>query len=96
MTLIGFVLYNLLQIFFWLLMLRMVLSWVPLFVPNFSPRGLVAVIFEAIYTVTDPPLKLANRYIPPVRLGSIGLDVGFMVVVLGIIVAERLVLAFFF
>ena len=96
MTLIGLALYYLLQIFFWLLLLRMVLSWIPVFAPNFTPRGFLAAIFEAIFTVTDPPLKLANRFIPPLRLGTVGLDVGFMVVVLAVIVAERLGLTVFF
>jgi len=96
MVVMGLILYRILQIYMWLLIARMVLSWVPLILPDFRPSGFIAAIFEAIYTVTDPPLKMANRYIPPLNLGAIGLDVGFMVVVLLVIVLQRAVLVIFF
>jgi YggT family protein len=34
-----------------------------------------------IYTITDPPLKALRRLIPPLRLGSINLDLSFLVLV---------------
>ena len=36
---------------------------------------------EVIYTITDPPLKALRRVIPPLRLGSITLDLSFLVLV---------------
>jgi YggT family protein len=39
----------------------------------------VLVLAEAIYTVTDPPLRLIRRLLPPIRLGGISLDLGLMV-----------------
>ncbi len=44
--------------------------------------GVVLVIAEATYTVTDPPLKLLRRFIPPVRLGNVALDLSFTVLIL--------------
>jgi len=41
------------------------------------------VVLEAVYTVTDPPIKLLRRFIPPLRLGSISLDLSFLIVLLG-------------
>ncbi len=32
-----------------------------------------------IYSATDPPLKALRRVIPPLRLGSITLDLSFLV-----------------
>jgi YggT family protein len=37
----------------------------------------ILVIAELIYTVTDPPIRLLRRLIPPLRLGGISLDLGF-------------------
>ena len=31
------------------------------------------------YTATDPPLKFLSRFIPVLRLGSVALDLSFMV-----------------
>ena len=39
--------------------------------------GAVLVVAEAIYTVTDPPLKLLRRLIPPLRSARSSLDLAF-------------------
>ncbi|MDR2723404.1 MAG: YggT family protein [Cellulomonadaceae bacterium] len=73
----GFILWLYLLCF----VVRMVLDWVRFFARgNFRPRGAALVLAEGVYTVTDPPLKLARRFIPPLRIGNVGLDVGFMLV----------------
>ena len=58
---------------------RFVLQLVQNFARDWRPRGVVLVVAELIYTVTDPPLRLLRRLIPPVRLGGISLDLGLMV-----------------
>ena len=45
------------------------------------------VVAEAIYTATDPPLRALRKVIPPLRLGSISLDLSFLVLVIVIQVA---------
>ncbi len=88
---VGRVLITLLNLYLYVLFARMVLSWLPLLAPNWRPKGLLLVIFETIYTLTDPPLKFVGRFIKPVRIGSIGLDIGFLVVVFAVIIAQRLI-----
>lgn len=58
---------------------RAVLDWVQFFAREWRPKGASLVIAEAVYTVTDPPLKLLRRLIPPLRLGNVSLDVAYMV-----------------
>ena len=41
-------------------------------------------VAEGIYTATDPPLKALRRVIPPLRLGNVGIDLSFLVLMLGI------------
>lgn len=50
--------------------------------PNFKPRGLLIVVFEIVMTVTDPALKFLRRFIRPVRLGAIQLDLAWTVLIL--------------
>jgi YggT family protein len=65
--------------FFVLLIGRLVLDWVQAFARDWRPRGVVLVVAEAIYTVTDPPLKALRKLVPPLRIGQIAIDLAFMI-----------------
>ncbi len=81
---LGSILDFLLFIFFVLLIGRLILDWVQVFARDWRPRGVVLVIAEAVYTVTDPPLKALRRVIPPLTLGQIRLDLAFLVLMLAV------------
>jgi YggT family protein len=68
-----------LSLYLLLLIGRLILSWIQAFARSWEPRGIVLVLAEAIYTATDPPLKLLRRYLPSVRLGNVALDLSFTV-----------------
>jgi YggT family protein len=65
-------------IFLVFLLTRLVFEYVFMFAREYTPTGVVLVIVEAVYTVTDPPLKLLRRFIPPLRIGQVAIDVSFM------------------
>jgi YggT family protein len=48
------------------------------------PTGVVAMVAEIIYTITDPPLRAVRRIIPPIRLGTVSLDLSFLVLIIGL------------
>jgi len=75
--------YLVVLVFFLLLLVRLVLDWVQVFARDWRPRGVALVVAEATYTVTDPPLRALRRVIPPLRLGSVRLDLGFLILMLG-------------
>jgi YggT family protein len=64
------------------LLARLVLEYIPMFNRQWRPHGFGLVISEAVFTVTDPPLRFFRRLIPPLRLGPIALDLGFPVTML--------------
>jgi YggT family protein len=80
------VLYYVLWIYLLFLIARLVLSWIQVFSRSWHPTGVVLVIAEAVYTATDPPLRFLRRYIPTVRLGTVALDLSFMVLFLVILI----------
>jgi YggT family protein len=80
-----------LYIFLLLLIGRLVLDYVQMFARSWQPRGIALVVAEVIYTATDPPLKALRRVIPPLRLGSISLDLSFLVLIIAVNVAIALV-----
>ena len=57
---------------------RAIISWGLVLKRDFRPSGPLIVLFELIYTVTDPPLRLLGRIIPPLRIGGFALDLGFI------------------
>ena len=72
-----------LQIFLILMFVRFVMSWV-FSLSRYRATGAVAMLLEVVYSVTDPPLKLLGRFIPPLRVGNMSIDIGFIVLLIGI------------
>jgi YggT family protein len=73
-----------LTLFFYVLICRLVLDWIQVLAREWRPRGPILAFAEFVYTVTDPPLKFLRRLIPPLSLGSIRLDMGFLVLILAV------------
>jgi len=65
---------------------RMIFGWVQVFARDWRPSGILLVIAEGIFTVTDPPLKFLRRFIPTFRLGMVALDLSFMVLFIVILI----------
>jgi YggT family protein len=65
---------------FWLLLIgRIIIEFIRTFARDWRPTGFVVVVLEAIFTVTDPPIKLLRRLIPSISLGGVRLDLSIMV-----------------
>ncbi len=77
-TIVSFALF----VYFLFLMARLVVGWVMVFARSWRPSGLVAAGLEVVYAATDPPLKALQRVIPPLNLGTVRLDLGFMVLLI--------------
>ena len=70
---------------------RMIFSWVAAFARDWRPSGILLVIAEGIFTVTDPPLRFLRRFIPTLRLGMVALDLSFMVLFIVILILLEVV-----
>src|SRR5262245_45861230 len=71
-----------LMCFLIVLVFRLVMDYVFQFARSWRPGRPMVVLLEATYTVTDPPLKLLRRFIPPLRLGGVALDLSFFVLMI--------------
>lgn len=71
-----------LVIYVLILLVRLILDWIPFFNREWRPKGAGLVAAEVIYTVTDPPIKMFRRFIPPLRVGTIAIDFGFALTML--------------
>lgn len=86
----GTIILTLLQLYLLLMVVRMVLSWVTVLAPDFTPRGPLLVVFEAVYTLTDPPIRFFSRFLPDVHTAGISFSLGFLAAMLSIVVAMQL------
>ncbi len=75
-----------LTIYLVILIGRMIFGWVQAFARDWRPSGILLVLAESIYTVTDPPLRFLRRFIPSLRLGMVALDLSFMVLFIVILI----------
>jgi YggT family protein len=76
---VGQVLILVLWLFLILLIARLVLDYVQMFARSWRPRGPMLVVAEIIYTITDPPLRALRKVIPPLKIGSVSIDLSFLV-----------------
>jgi YggT family protein len=90
-SIIFALLYLVLMLFQVALVVRIVFEVVQTYARQWRPRGAALVAASAIYAVTDPILRVARRLIPPLRIGGMALDLGFLVLFIVISIAKALV-----
>jgi YggT family protein len=73
-----------LNLYLIVLLARVVVDWIQVFAREWRPSGPLLVVVEGVYTLTDPPIRALRRIIPPLRLGSVALDLSFIVLLVGI------------
>ena len=91
MALFWNILSSILLVFLVLLFARFVVDWVMVLARSWRPSGLVAAGLEVVYATTDPPLKAIRKVIPPLNLGSIRLDLAFMVLLIAVYILRGIV-----
>jgi YggT family protein len=69
-----------------LLIGRVIIDMLQAYSRTWTPTGILARVAEVVYTATDPPLRFLRRYIPPVRLGNVALDLSYTLLFVLIIV----------
>ncbi len=92
---IANILLTILDAFKWALVIRIVMDYIQIFARSWRPPTFVMAIFEVVYTVTEPPMAFVRRFIPPLRLGGIALDLAFIVLWIGIGFAKTAIIAIF-
>lgn len=93
MSSVFILLAQLLNFYVLILIGRLIFDYVKMFSRDWRPTGILLVIAEVFYTLTDPPLKFVRKYVPMVQLGSVSLDVSFIVLILIIRLLIRILLS---
>lgn len=85
------VLLQLLGLFKFALFARIIIDYARMFARNWRPNAFLLAVFEVIYTVTDPPMRFVQRFVPPLRLGGVALDLSFIVVLIAVNILQTMV-----
>jgi YggT family protein len=91
MSFVAIILWWALRLYSLTLVSRIILDWVRAYNPSWRPRGPLLVVAEIIYTLTDWVLKLVRRFVPPLRLGPVALDIGLIILFVLIGILQNLV-----
>lgn len=87
----------LINLYMMVLFARVILDWSQFFARGWRPTGILLVVANVLYALTDPPIRWIGRYVPPLRVGGgMAIDVGFMVLFLVLIITQRLANVLYF
>lgn len=92
---LGAILFSLVRLYSLIVIIRLIIEMIQSFSRRFSPPGWFMVIAEFFFVVTDPPIKALRRWIPPLRLGGVALDVSVLVLFFGLMLLSVLIVAIF-
>lgn len=80
--------YLVLTVYQFALIIRIIFNITEQYARFWKPKGIALMLAVGVYSVTDPPLRWINRKIPPLNLGGIQLDMGFIILFLGVVIAK--------
>lgn len=90
-SVVASIVHLVLLLYVFVLFARLILDYIPMFNREWRPKGFGLVAAEAVYTVTDPPIRFFRRIIPPLRIGSLSLDFGFALTLLIVLILMNVV-----
>ena len=79
---------TLLDLFKYALFIRLIIDYVRIFARNWRPNSFFLAIFEVVYSITDRPMRFVQRFVPPLRLGGVAIDLSFIVLLIAINFAQ--------
>ena len=86
---------TLLDLFRYALFIRLIVDYARLFARNWRPNSFLITFFEFIYAVTDPPMKFVGRFVPPLRIGGVAIDLSFIVLLIAISLLKGVIVTVF-
>lgn len=80
-----------LDIYRWILIARVVLSFIPLFKPDWVPPSFLTPVIDVVYGLTEPPLQLLRRVVP--QPAGFPFDLSFIVLFLIVGLLPQIIVA---
>lgn len=87
---VGLIAWAIVSFFILLMWVRAITQLIASLARGWHPRGIALFVAEVSFTITDPPIKLMRRLIPNIRIGSISLDIAWMLVLIVAMILSNL------
>jgi len=91
---IGLIVYLAVSIFIIIMWVRFAFDFVMSLNRGWRPSGIGVVIAEIAFTVTDPPIRLVRRFVPPLKVGGMALDFAWAIVLITAIILSYVAASF--
>lgn len=85
------VILQLLSFFKIALFLRIIIDYIRMFARSWRPNTIILGVFEVIFTITEPPMKFVRRFVPPLRIGGVALDLSFIVLLIAVNLLQSII-----
>ncbi len=86
------VVYLVVLLFLYVLFARFVMGMVMSIGRRWRPGRGAAAALEVVWSVTDPPLKTLRRVVPPLRLGTVNIDLASILLLVIVLLLMYIVL----
>jgi YggT family protein len=93
MGILGTILYWALQLFVYAMFARFIVDFIMSVNRGWRPPAILMPVVDFAFTITDPPLKIVRRFVPPLRLGVVALDLAWTIVLIAALFLQRLVVS---
>jgi YggT family protein len=85
------ILLSILEIYQWILIVRVILSFIPLFKPDWVPPTFLTPVIDVVYGLTEPPLQLLRKVVP--QPAGFPFDLSFLVLFLIVGLLPQIIVA---
>ncbi len=93
MGILGTILYWALQLFVYAMFARFIVDFIMSVNRGWRPPAILMPVVDFAFTITDPPLKFVRKFVPPLRLGVVALDLAWTIVLIAALFLQRLVVS---
>jgi len=90
MSPLGTLLYWALQLYFYAMLARFISDLIVSVNSSWRPPGFLLPVLDFAYTITDPPLKFVRRFVPPLRMGPVAIDLAWTIVLVAVLFLQGL------
>lgn len=74
------------RVYFYILWGRVIIDLIASLKRDWKPKGFVLALSIFLYKLTDPPVKFLRRFVKPVRIGQVSLDLSVLILFIVLII----------
>lgn len=78
------------RVYFYILWGRVIIDLVAALKRDWKPKGFMLALSVMLFKLTDPPVKALRRFIKPVRIGQVSLDLSVLILFIALIIVMNI------